>query len=190
MARLRSRKHREERPFALMSADLDGARVLAEIGEQEALLLASPARPIVLLARRRDAPVAPSVAPGLHELGVMLPYAPLHHLLLGDFAELGGGALVMTSGNVSDEPIAFQDEDALERLGPIADAFLAHDRPIHMRTDDSVARVTATVSPRDGTASSDRAPRPMLLRRSRGYVPASVQLPIAAPAHSSAAGPS
>jgi hydrogenase maturation protein HypF len=170
---LRSRKHREERPFALMAGDLAAVRELAELSEQEAALLGNPARPIVLLARRPGAPVADAVAPGLGELGVMLPYTPLHHLLLGDFAAAGGGPLVMTSGNVSDEPIAYEDEDALERLSGIADAFLLHDRPIHMRTDDSVARVVCA-------AGRERAGAPAILRRSRGYVPATIALPLAA----------
>jgi hydrogenase maturation protein HypF len=116
----------------------------------------------VLARRREGAPVASAVAPGSRELGVMLPYTPLHHLLLAD----AGCALVMTSGNVSDEPIAYRDEDARERLASIADAFLVHDRPIHIRTDDSIARVMHG--------------RPRILRRSRGIVPASVALPIPA----------
>ena len=174
---LRSRKHREERPFALMAADLVAARELAEVSEAEALLLQSPARPIVLLERRPDAPVSAAVAPGLRELGVMLAYTPLHHLLLGDLAAAGVGALVMTSGNVSDEPIAYTDEDAQARLAAIADAFLLHDRPIHMRTDDSVARVLAL----RGRGRKRRAgAQPAILRRSRGYVPGSLALPLTA----------
>ncbi|MEA2305198.1 MAG: hydrogenase maturation protein HypF [Solirubrobacteraceae bacterium] len=156
---LRARKHREDRPFALMAADLDAARALARLGPADETLLASAARPIVLAPRRRDAPVAAAVAPGTRELGVMLPYAPLHHLLVQDAAT----TLVLTSGNVSDEPIAYRDEDALERLSPIADAFLVHDRPIHVRTDDSVVRSVGG--------------RPMALRRSRGLVPESLRLP-------------
>jgi hydrogenase maturation protein HypF len=163
VARLRARKHREHKPFALMVASEAGAEALVELGEAERELLRAPARPIVLAHRRAGAPVADAVAPGFAELGVMLPYSPLHHLLL---AELGGGALVMTSGNHSEEPIAYRDEDALERLAPIADLFLLHNRPIHTRTDDSVARVVAAPEPRAVT-----------LRRSRGYVPASLPLP-------------
>jgi hydrogenase maturation protein HypF len=162
VAALRSRKHREDRPFALMARDLARARQLVELAAAHEALLTSPARPIVLAARHAGAPVAGAVAPGLGELGVMLPYSPLHHLLLAD----AGYALVMTSGNVSDEPIAFRDEDALERLAPIADAFLVHDRPIHTRTDDSVARVAGG--------------RPLVLRRSRGLVPEALALPVAA----------
>ncbi len=111
-------------------------------------------------------PAAPSVAPRSPDLGVMLPYSPLHHLLLAD----AGVALVMTSGNVSDEPIAYEDGDALERLRPIADLFLLHDRPIHMRTDDSVAR----------SLDPELRRRPLLIRRSRGYAPRSLELPLAA----------
>jgi hydrogenase maturation protein HypF len=163
---LRARKHREDRPFALMAADLDAAEELAELGAEERGLLCSPARPIVLAPRRADAGVAAAVAGGrdrIRELGVMLPYTALHHLLLGD----AGGTLVLTSGNVSDEPIAFRDGDALERLAAIADAFLVHDRPIHTRTDDSVVRAVAG--------------RPVVLRRSRGHVPSSTALPVPAP---------
>jgi len=167
VARLRSRKHREEKPFALMTQTAGMAARLVELSEAERTLLASPARPIVLARRRPDAAVAAAVAPGARELGVMLPYSPLHHLLLADLAELGVGALVLTSGNVSDEPIAFADADARERLAPIADRLLTHDRPIETRTDDSVARVVG-----DGPAA-----RPVMIRRSRGYVPAALELP-------------
>ena len=164
VARLRARKHREDKPFALMAADLDAARRLVALGDAEAALLCSAARPIVLAERRPDAAVAPAVAPGAAELGVMLPYSPLHHLLLAD----AGAPLVLTSGNVSDEPIAYRDDDAQERLASIADAFLLHDRPIHMRTDDSVMRVVGG--------------RPTVLRRSRGLVPSAIALPLACPA--------
>jgi hydrogenase maturation protein HypF len=157
-ARLRARKHREDKPFAVMAGDLAAARELCEIDEVAAGLLTSGRRPVVLLPRRPGAQVADAVAPGNRQLGVMLPYTPLHHLLLRDFA----GPLVLTSGNVSDEPIAYLDTDALNRLGGIADAFLTHDRPIHMRTDDSVVR------PVRG--------REMLLRRSRGYAPEPITL--------------
>jgi hydrogenase maturation protein HypF len=155
VARLRGRKHREDKPFAVMTGDPDS---LARVSGPERELLESRARPIVLLRRRDDAPVAPSVAPGTVWLGVMLPYTPLHHLLLHD-AET---PLVMTSGNVSDEPIAFEDDEARGRLGAIADAFLAHDRPIHRRCEDSVVRM--------------RFP----IRRSRGYAPAALPLPVSA----------
>jgi hydrogenase maturation protein HypF len=162
-ALLRARKHREDKPFAVMAADLAAAGGLCEVDDVAAGLLASPRRPIVLLPRRDAgpgqaagagaAPLAAAVAPGNRQLGVLLPYTPLHHLLLRDFA----APIVLTSGNVSDEPIAYQDADALERLGGLADVFLTHDRPIHIRTDDSVVR------PFRG--------REAVLRRSRGYVP-------------------
>jgi len=167
VARLRARKHREEKPFALMAQSAGGAARLVRLSAAERALLGSPARPIVLAARRADAAVAPAVAPGARELGVMLPYSPLHHLLLDDLAELGVAVLVLTSGNVSDEPIAFTDADARERLAPIADRLLTHDRPIETRTDDSVVRVVG-----DGPAA-----RPVMIRRSRGYVPAALELP-------------
>ncbi|MFT3864463.1 MAG: carbamoyltransferase HypF [Solirubrobacterales bacterium] len=162
VAALRSRKHREEKPFALLVADLAAATELVELGEEEAALLASRARPIVLARRRPGAPVAAAVAPRVGELGLILPYSPLHHLLIRDV----GMPLVLTSGNASDEPIAYRDADADERLAPIADAFLRHDRPIHIRTDDSVARVVELPAGR----------RPLMLRRSRGYVPDALPL--------------
>lgn len=152
VARLRGRKHREEKPFALMTA---APAALCEIDESEWELLRSPRRPIVLLPRRPDAPVAQAVAPGSPWLGVMLPYSPVHHLLAADTAR----PLVMTSGNLSDEPIAFSDDDARERLADVADAFLTHDRPIHRRCEDSVVRAGFPV------------------RRSRGYAPEALPLP-------------
>ncbi len=153
VAGLRSRKHREDKPFAVMAADLAAARELAAIDTAAAALLTSPARPIVLLPRRAGANVAPATAPGNRQLGVMLPYTPLHHLLLAATT----GPIVLTSGNLSDEPIVYRDDQARETLTGIADAFLTHDRAIHVRTDDSVARTFRG--------------RPVLLRRSRGYVP-------------------
>jgi hydrogenase maturation protein HypF len=153
VAALRARKHREDKPFAVMAADVTAARLLCEVDRAEEALLASARRPIVLLARRPDAGVARAVAPGNRQLGVMLPYTPLHHLLLRELAE----PMVLTSGNVSDEPIAYTDDDALARLGGIADAFVVHDRPIHIRTDDSVVRALRG--------------RESLIRRSRGYAP-------------------
>jgi hydrogenase maturation protein HypF len=185
VAALRERKHREDRPFALMCPNLAAAEELVQLSVDAREMLEDRARPIVIARRHAKARVADAVAPGCPDLGVMLPYTPLHHLLLADFAnamsEVGGAgaesaaggcagaavALVMTSGNISDEPIAYIDEDAIARLAPIADLLLLHDRPIHMRTDDSVARATSV-----GT--------PLLLRRSRGYVPARIGLPLPA----------
>ncbi|MFF0577762.1 carbamoyltransferase HypF [Streptosporangium saharense] len=214
VAALRARKHRQEKPFAVMVADLAGARSLCEVDEVEERLLTSGARPIVLLRGHEEAAslVAPSVAPAVASpaslttsatasqgtassgtsqmassetsplaastgvsgetsaeasgeseglwLGVMLPYTPLHHLLLRRLGE----PVVLTSGNVSDEPIAYRDEDALTRLRGVADAFLVHDRPIHTRTDDSVLRVLRG--------------RELPLRRSRGYAPRPLPLPL------------
>jgi hydrogenase maturation protein HypF len=174
VAALRSRKHREDKPFALMVPRVESARELAELSPEDQALLVARERPIVLAPRRRGAPVAHSVAPVSPELGLMLPYSPLHHLLLADVS----APLVMTSGNVSDEPIAYRDEDALERLAGIADMFLLHDRPIETRTDDSVLRTVGLGGTR----------RPLLLRRSRGYVPASLDLPVRAERHVLACG--
>jgi hydrogenase maturation protein HypF len=152
-AALRARKHREDKPFAVMAAGLRQARALCDVDEFAAGLLTGRRRPIVLLPKLDGARLAAAVAPGNRYLGVMLPYTPLHHLLLAR----AGEPIVLTSGNVSDEPIAYADDDALERLAGIADAFLAHDRPIHIRTDDSVVRPF-----RD---------RVSLVRRARGYAP-------------------
>lgn len=158
VAALRKRKHREAKPLAVMAADLDGARRLGDVDSIAAGLLRSPARPIVLLPRRADAPIAAEVAPGVNSIGVMLPYTPLHHLLLRE----AGRPLVLTSGNRADEPIATDDADAHTRLADIADGFLLHDRPIASRADDSVIRVVAG------------GPTP--LRRSRGHAPAAIYL--------------
>jgi hydrogenase maturation protein HypF len=158
VAGLRARKHREDKPFALMAPSLSAAESLVSLAAAARESLTGPVRPIVLAPRRPDAPVAGSVAPGAPELGVMLPYSPLHHLLLADV----GATLVMTSANVTDEPIAYRDEDALEHLHAVADLFLLHDRPIETRTDDSVVRAV---------------PRRAVLRRSRGYVPGALALP-------------
>ena len=161
VSELRRRKARDAKPLAVMVGNLETARRLCVVSEAEADLLQSAARPIVLLERRRP-PGAPAlaaeVAPRLGHLGLMLPYTPLQHLLL----EHVDRPLVMTSGNRSDEPIAFQDDEALARLDGIADLFLAHDRPIEVRCDDSVARCL------DGA--------PLLLRRARGYVPLAISL--------------
>lgn len=156
---LRSRKHREDRPFAVMVADLDAARALCELDGDAERLLTGPRRPIVLLPRRPDAPIAEAVSPGERRLGVMLPYTPVHHLLAGEIT----GPYVLTSGNLSDEPIAYRDRDAFTRLAGIADRFLTHDRPIHVRTDDSVVLATRGEG--------------LPLRRSRGYAPEPLRLP-------------
>ena len=170
--RLRQLKHREAKPFALMVADLETARQLCSVSDAEAKLLQSHRRPIVLLEQlngeTQEIPVhiAPGIAPGYNTLGIMLPYTPLHYLLLQSFATFIGpehpAVLVMTSGNLSDEPIAYQDEDAQERLSAIADGMLMHNRDIHMRCDDSVVRVTDVGE--------------QLFRRSRGYAPEPIPL--------------
>jgi hydrogenase maturation protein HypF len=210
VATLRARKRRWGKPFAIMVPDLETARALCRVGDEEAALLSGPKRPIVLLrareaedaetrserssrngrAEERSRPalaigsaqapassvsgwsLAPSVAPGLAEIGAMLPYTPLHHLLL---AAVGGRPLVMTSGNLSDEPIAIDNADALARLSDVADAFLLHDRPILQRYDDSVVRVVAG--------------RTELVRRSRGYAPFPLHLPFETETHILAVGP-
>jgi hydrogenase maturation protein HypF len=156
---LRRRKHRDDKPFAVMVPDLMWAERLCVLDPVAVTLISSPRRPIVLAARRPSTPVADAVAPGLPELGVMLPYSPLHHLLLDGV----GRPIVMTSGNLSDEPIAYEDCDAVARLGPLTDGLLTHDRPIHIRCDDSVVRAVAG--------------RLQLLRRSRGYAPEPITLP-------------
>lgn len=172
VARLRKRKHREAKPFALMVPDLETARQLCMVNAAEAELLQSYRRPIVLLQQQPNGPIADAVAPAHTTLGIMLPYTPLHHLLLHSFAQYSShsgqdgqqrpAVLVMTSGNLSDEPIAYRDDDALERLLSIADGLLLHNRAIHMRCDDSVARVVGKET--------------QFLRRSRGYTPEPIVL--------------
>ncbi|MBX6767015.1 MAG: carbamoyltransferase HypF [Actinomadura rubrobrunea] len=156
VADLRARKRRADKPFALMVPDLAAARALVHVDPAAQRLLTGARAPIVLLPRRSGARVAAAVAPGDRHLGVMLPYTPLHHLLLRRLAR----PIVLTSGNVSDEPIVHRDDDAVARLSGIADGFLVHDRPIHVRADDSVVRVFRG--------------RTLPVRRSRGYAPSPV----------------
>jgi hydrogenase maturation protein HypF len=158
LSRLRERKPRHAKPFAVMARDLEQARTLGKVPDEAEALLSSPEAPILLLQRRPDAPISDQVAPGNPNLGIMLPYTPLHHLLLRevDFP------LVATSGNLTDEPICTDEDEAMVRLGGIAEAFLVHDRPIVRHVDDSVAWIL------DG--------RPRLLRRARGYAPLPVTL--------------
>jgi len=193
--RLRERKGREQKPLAVMARDLAHARELGSVGPEEERFLVSLERPIVLLRQNPDSGLAPSVAPGLDTVGVMVPYTPLHHLVMEavgrvreervrDVAHPGASAahpgfaavpLVMTSGNASDEPIATGNQEARHRLGEIADAFLLHDREIVARYDDSVMRVV------DGA--------PIFIRRARGYAPLPVSLPVPAPVPLLGVGP-
>ncbi len=159
VGRLRRRKRRDAKPFAVMVADLDEARRLCEVTASAAELLAGAVRPIVILPKRTDAAVAPAVAAGLNTLGVMLAYTPLHQLLMG----FDTGPLVMTSGNYSDEPLVKDNEDAVANLGQIADALLLHNRKIERPLDDSVVQLHT-----DGTLCA--------IRRARGYAPQPIQL--------------
>ena len=190
LATLRDRKGRVDKPFAVMARDLATARAIAHVDDEEAALLTSRARPIVLLRKRAGSPLSDLVAPGNYLVGVMLPYTPLHYLLLGaypsdgsDFSDssdsltsdplqpatcnLQPATLVLTSGNLSDEPIVKDDDEARERLAPLADAFLLHNREIYARCDDSVIRVF------EG--------KELPVRRSRGYAPFPVKLPFSLP---------
>jgi hydrogenase maturation protein HypF len=154
--RLRARKYREEKPFAMMARTVDVVSRYCSVSAAEEDLLRSRQSPIVLLQKRHENDLAESVAPGVNTFGFLLPYTPLHHLLLASLDT----PLVMTSGNVSDEPICYRDQDAWQRLNGIADYFLVHNRRVHMRADDSVARLFSG--------------RKMVLRRSRGYAPAPI----------------
>lgn len=163
VARLRARKERPFKPLAVMVRDLTQAEALCVVEPAAATLLASNAAPIVLLPRRPEALLAPEVAPGTPELGLMLPSTPLHHLLLEEV----GCPLVATSGNLADEPICTDEWEALERLGAVADCFLLHNRPIARHADDSVLRLVEGV--------------PQFLRRARGYAPFPLPAPAAQP---------
>lgn len=162
LALLRERKGRVDKPFAVMALDLETVRQIAEVSESEAKLLTSKERPIVLLKKKSSSPLSQLVAPGNQMIGVMLPYTPLHYLLLTD-VPLPLAALVMTSGNFSDEPIVNDNEEARQHLAPLSDAFLFHNRDIVARCDDSVIRLWR----------GSKLP----VRRSRGYAPFPVKLP-------------
>jgi hydrogenase maturation protein HypF len=164
VTRLRQRKHRYGKPLAVMVRDLSAVRALCELPPAEEALLQTSAHPIVLAQARSHNGIAPAVAPGIPWLGVFLPYAPLQHLL---FADPRVNALVMTSANLSEEPIAIDNDEARTRLAAIADAFLMHDREILQRCDDSVAAFVDN--------------EPQIIRRARGFVPLAVSLPLEAP---------
>ena len=185
---LRQRKHRSAKPFAVMVRDLALAAEYCEVNAGERELLAGREKPIVILRRRNHGPVVDDVAPGNGTLGVLLPYSPLHLLLLhrGDpvlDAEPVPEALVMTSGNLSEEPIAIGNDELRVRLGSLADAFLLHNREIIQRCDDSVVRVYAgaRVGAEHAAPLPAPLPAPIPLRRSRGYAPAPVMLPHSVP---------
>lgn len=167
VAELRRRKHRPTKPFAVMVRDLGAARSLARVGEAEGAVLAATARPVVLLAVRDP---IPGVHPGTDRIGLFLPTSGLHHLILRELDR----PLVVTSGNLAEEPLAIDDAEALDHLGDVADGFLTHNRVIAARYDDSVVRIAGH--------------RLLTVRRARGYAPASVRLPTPAPAPLAAAG--
>jgi len=169
--RLRERKHRDAKPLAVMVRTLDDAREIAIISKREAALLQSSARPVVLLRTHPGSPLASAIAPGLDRVGLMLAYTPLHHLLL----EATARPLVMTSGNLSEEPIAIGLDEGRERLRPLSDLFLLHDREILSRCDDSVACVAGE--------------HVVVMRRARGWAPVPVTLPVASPVPLIAVGP-
>lgn len=178
VARLRERKRRSAKPFALLAADLDVVRELALLDEQTERTLASPQAPIVLASARLDRPAVASlrdsVAPGQSHLGLMLPYSGLHHLLTSPHPLLPGDSLdllVLTSANLADEPICSDPDEAEQRLAGIADGWLHHNRPIHLACDDSVVRLVG----QPGAASLQP------VRRSRGYAPLPVRLPVDVP---------
>jgi hydrogenase maturation protein HypF len=172
--KLRERKGRVDKPFALMAFDLPTVKAFCSVSDEERELLTSRERPIVLLEERPESPISSVVAPGNDTLGVMLPYTPLHYLLL-EPTDGFPPALVMTSGNYSEEPIATGNEEALDRLDELADAFLLHDREIHARCDDSVTRVLAP------EVSNVEPGKELPIRRSRGYAPYPVHLPFPVP---------
>lgn len=169
VGRLRDRKRRWAKPFAVMVRDLEAARALGRVGPAEERLLMSPARPIVLVEARAEGStaLAPAVTNGNRRVGLFLPYTPLHHLLLAAYAR----PLVLTSGNLSDEPLVTDDTEALVRLAGLADSFLQHDRRIRARYDDSVTRVVGV----------GRHGRESVIRRGRGYAPDPLGLPVAVP---------
>ncbi|MGW8251480.1 MAG: Sua5/YciO/YrdC/YwlC family protein, partial [Anaerolineales bacterium] len=195
VAELRTRKLRVDKPFALMMPNIETVRQHCYLSQDEQQLLESRQRPIVILKRRPDSAISQQAAPQQDTLGVMLPYTPLYYLLFTRDGGQGGAGqvrraiqpalsvLVMTSGNLSEEPIAYTNQEARRRLGGLADVFLMHDREIHTRCDDSVVRISPTVtsgsddSSKSGTAESSASVQTMLpVRRARGYAPYPIRL--------------
>lgn len=181
VARLRERKLRVDKPFALMMPDKNAVEAQCYLSQYEMEILESHRRPVVLLKRKNESSISWIVAPNMDTLGVMLPYTPLHYLLM--FPEQGiFQALVMTSGNLSEEPITFGNEEARERLAPLADGFLFHDRAIHIRCDDSVVRLVPKPKPLvKPNNKENQSSVTYFLRRSRGYAPDPISLPFTIP---------
>jgi hydrogenase maturation protein HypF len=180
VSELRSRKLRVDKPFALMFSDLTGISAHCHLNGSAVKLLESRERPIVILSQISGSNIAEEVAPGQNRLGVMLPYTPLHYLLLEQSAGFPQ-ALVMTSGNLNEEPIATSNEEAQERLSSLADGFLMHDREIGIRCDDSVIYVLSAANQSDRPTTSTNEIGVYPLRRSRGYAPYPLKLPWEAP---------
>ncbi len=182
--RLRERKLRVDKPFAVMMPNVDTVRLHCNIGETEAEVLKSRECPILILPRRPESSIAEEIAPNQNTIGVMLPYTPLHYLLFNDWDSSGTRTLdnllplvfVMTSGNMSEEPIVTDNGEALRRLSPLVDAYLMHNRPIHIRSDDSVARNFRSV-PNKKENDDNRSLKVTMIRRSRGYAPIPLTIP-------------
>lgn len=167
LSALRTRKHRPRKPFAVMMPSVEAVRQVCHLSSEEEKVLTGAQRPIVLLRKKPDAFLSHGLADDLYELGVMLPYTPLQHLIMHDFAQAGGRMLVMTSGNLSSEPIAVSNQEAVDKLSGVADAFLTNNRPILARFDDSVVRVID---------AGDAGTAIQMVRRARGYAPQPLQL--------------
>ena len=179
VARLRERKMRSNKAFEIMAPDISSVNEICKVNKTEQSILEGSVRPIVLLKDKGADILAENVAMGLPEIGVMLPYTPVQHILLQDFANAGGKFLVMTSGNIYDNPIVTKDEDAFEVLGDIADAFLGNNREILARYDDSVVRVI----------DADGADAIQMIRRARGYSPTPIKIHLENPEATFATGP-
>jgi len=182
--RLRERKLRVDKPFAVMMPNLDTVRKHCYLGEAEAEVLISRERPILILPRRPESSIAEEIAPNQNTIGVMLPYTPLHYLLFNVWNSPGTRTLdnllplvfVMTSGNMSEEPIVTDNSEAIQRLDPLVDAYLMHNRPIHVRSDDSVTRNYGS-GPNRKESKDNHSVKVTLIRRSRGYAPTPLNIP-------------